>query len=379
MGVDGPLAVGNAPQSELRATIPGSESDPDARRSRAPNRLPISRRRLGEILLADGAVGEAALEDALRAQRHSGGFLGHWLIERAGVPSRVVADALAPVLEVAYADLVEFPPEPSAVALVPASLCRSARLIPWRVGADRLDVAMVDPLLVGAIDQVRQTAGIAVRPWLTFPGEWERACQERLGSGLDASDLPSNPIAPGVERTVLDARDLSPAARWVDSWLGSAISARASDIHWEPVAERLRVRLRIDGALVEWAELPRDRAGAVIVRLKVMAGMDIAEDRRPQEGRFRFSGGIRPVDLRLSSIPTLWGEKIVARIHDPESAPMDWGPLGMDSETSRRLDALVHRPHGMVLVAAVAHDRRLAARAELDGGTERLLEFRQFV
>ncbi len=309
-------------------------------------------RRLGEILVERGVVSVSGRDDALDAQERHGGFLGHWLIERAGADSRQVAAVLEPRIGVGYADLERFPPEPDAVALVPSELCRAGALIPWRLRDDRLAVAMVDPLQYGLIDRLRQHTGRRIEPWLTFPGEWDRSCSLSIDTSGEASDLPLIGLQAAGGVLPAGAGDIdSPVVRRVDGWLETAVAIRASDIHWEPMEDRLRVRMRVDGTLLESDSLPRDRAGAVLARLKVMAGMDVTETRRPQDGRFRHRNTSRAVDVRLSSMPTVWGEKLVARLHGRGDSPLGLVQLGLDPVCAARLESLAQRPWGMLLVA----------------------------
>jgi len=321
--------------------VPGIE-DPDA----------SAGKRLGEVLVDCGVVSAAARDDALDAQQRYGGFLGHWLIERAGVDPRDVASMLGPRLGVGYADLERFPPEPESVRLVPADLCRSGGLLPWRVDDTRLAVAMVDPLQIGLIDRLRQHTGLRIEPWLTFPGEWERACSVSIDPMVETSELPLIGLpSPGGVISAQPGETISPVVRRVDAWLENAVAVRASDIHWEPMEDRLRVRMRVDGTLLEIDSLPRNRAGAVLARLKVVAGMDVTETRRPQDGRFRHQVGSRAVDVRLSSMPTVWGEKLVARLLGRGDTPATLHQLGMDAISAQRLESLTSRPWGMLLVA----------------------------
>lgn len=347
MGPDGDSDLSPIPSTRADETPSGSSPFFSANLSSAD-----TSRRLGEALADAGLVTLAVVEEALATQRRSGGFLGHWLIEQAGVDARDVAAVLGPRLGVGYADLERFPPGPDAVALVEPGLCRSGGLIPWRLHDDCLAVAMVDPLQFGMIDRLRQQTGRRIEPWLTFPGEWGRACSLAIGTTVETSDLPLIGLPSTTGDFVAQPEEsLSPVVRRVDAWLETAVGIRASDIHWEPMEDRLRVRMRVDGTLLENDSIPRDRAGAVLARLKVMAGLDVTETRRPQDGRFRTQSAGRAVDIRLSSMPTVWGEKLVARLHGRGEAPLSLVQLGLDPMSAGRLETLAQRPWGMVLVA----------------------------
>lgn len=314
-------------------------------------------RRLGDRLLAAGLITAEQLQQALEVQQRTRGFLGQILVDLGFVSAEAIGNMLAGDLGVTYVDLLRVQPDPEAVKLLPEDIVRSTQAIPLRVRGNVIEVAMADPLNIDAIDTIHLHTGLRVIPYLSMVWELQRAinehfdAQSRTIAALQEIEADALQDAPGKgTRADIAAASEAPIVRLVDSLLESALALRASDIHFEPQEKGLRVRFRVDGALLEHAVIPRTQMAAVIARLKVLCVMDITESRRPQDGRMSYSDHGRIYDLRASSVPTVYGEKVVLRILDKAAVLMPLSKLGFLPEQQNRFEALVRQPHGMVLV-----------------------------
>lgn len=316
------------------------------------------RLRLGERLVAKGVLGEEQVRQALEVQERSEAFLGQIVVDLGFAPPQVVGAAIAQTLGVRYVDLLKSPPDPDAVALVPEPVARALQIIPVRFSDDRIEIAMVDPLDVTAIDRVHQITGRRVLPVLAMAAELQRAINDffdartRISEALqelESEQLATEDAARDRLEAVTGAND-APIVRLVDSIIESGLASRASDIHFEPQERCLRVRFRIDGTLVDHADIPRTQSSAVLARLKVLCTMDITETRRPQDGRLRYDNHGRHYDVRVSSVPTVFGEKLVLRILDKSSVLVPLKNLGFLPDQQATFERLIQRPHGMLLV-----------------------------
>ena len=310
---------------------------------------------LGRLLLDRGAVTAKALASALDEQRESGRRLGEILVDKGLADGELVARALAEQLGLAYAT----PPidsEPSARALVRPALARDRRVPPLSAAAKSLRLAMVDPLDLRTVDDVRFQTGRRVVPVVASAPAVERglarAYGEELAQLIDA--LPprtdSASVGPALEG-IEEASRSAPVVQLVDHILRTAVDERASDIHIEERAGDVRVRFRIDGLLQEVLELPPGARRAMLSRIKVMAGMDISIRRRPQDGSLPFERDGRHLTLRVSTLPVEEGEKGVVRILDPRETPPDLAALGLAGEDLKRVRALLGGNQGILLAA----------------------------
>ena len=324
--------------------------------TRAPASRP--RFRLGERLVENGVLGDDQIRQALEMQERSEAFLGQIVVDLGFAPSQVVGTTIAQSLGVRYVDLLKTPPDPAAVALVPESVARVLQVIPVRATDDVVEIAMVDPLDVGAIDRLHQITGRRVLPVLAMGAELERAINDffdartRISEALQEleSEQQANEDAARDRAEVAAGANDAPIVRLVDSIIESGLASRASDLHFEPQERGLRVRFRVDGTLVDHADIPRAQTSAVLARLKVLCTMDITESRRPQDGRLRFDNHGRRYDIRVSSVPTVFGEKLVLRILDKSSVLVPLKNLGFLPDQQASIERLIQRPHGMLLV-----------------------------
>lgn len=265
--------------------------------------------------------------------------------------------ALAYVMGLDYIDLLEVPVDPRAVALLAPELLRRHYVLPIAVDGDELTLAMVDPGDVIAVDDVAGSTGLVVVPVV--------ATREAMGAALDryvrldeqiadlTTELGDTAAAFGGEsatESLEDDDDEAPIVRFVNLIISQAIQDRASDIHVDPTETRLRVRYRVDGVLHDVQEAPVATKDGVISRLKIMSGIDIAERRKPQDGRISVKHNGRAIDLRVATLPTVWGEKIVMRILDNSAAKLTLKDLNMSQRNLEVYRDSFTKPHGMLLV-----------------------------
>ena len=315
-------------------------------------------KRLDEILLADGAVGREALASALAEQKNSGANLCDILISSGCVTENRLALALSAQLELPLAAFGEIHPTAETLALVPESAARRLRIMPLALTGGKISIAMTDPLDIEAEDEIRMLTGRDVKISVAAKSDIERAIVAHYrvkGSAKEASSSASA-VEASIERHA-EGRDVSlsdaeaaPVVRLVSSLLDQAVRERASDIHIEPLAGRTRVRFRIDGHLSSGADIPAELHQALTARIKILAGMDISEKRRPQDGRMLIKASGTDVDLRVSSLPSIFGEKLVLRLLRQGSAAASLASLGFDAKEINLLRDAINAPNGIVLL-----------------------------
>jgi type IV pilus assembly protein PilB len=309
-------------------------------------------KQLGEILLDEGLVSEAQLMAALDEQMARGQSLGRTLVEIGVLTEGQLVAALARQVGMAFVDLDEYPVDRSAVSMVPAALCRRYTVLPVGFQDGSLILATADPGNVVAVDDVRTVSGMSVLPIVaTFENlsrAIDRFCRadgemEDLSSAFEEEQRPAELDLSKVGDTV---EDDAPIVRYVNLLVTQAISDRASDIHIEPTEHDLRVRYRIDGVLHEMQRSPKQIQGGV----KILSDIDIAERRKPQDGRMSVTHNGRKIDLRVATLPTVWGEKIVMRILDNSTASLDLRDLAFLDHNYETYHEAFTKPYGMILV-----------------------------
>ncbi len=309
---------------------------------------------LPDVLLHSGLVTAADMDRARERQRESGESLGQALVDLRVVTEPQLVAALAQSIGLPFVDLTEATIDPMAAALVPQPLLRRLGVLPIGFDDDgRLRVAVSNPSDLVAMDDVRTAAGRGIVPLLATRQDIATAIERysRLGDSvedaadsLDAGEEDSE--LAGLERV----GDEAPIVRFVNALITQAVGDRASDIHLEPQEQGLRIRYRIDGVLHEMTTQGRRVQAAVASRLKIMADMDIAERRVPQDGRIGLRVGGKSIDLRLSTLPTVYGEKIVMRILDKSSVLLELSDLGLSQHNFERFEASFRKPYGAILV-----------------------------
>jgi len=312
-------------------------------------------KQLADILLDAGLVTGTQLSVALDECRRVRGSLGRTLVESNVITEAQLVAALAFQIGLPFVDLSERSVDGSAVALVSAAVCRRHLVLPIGYEDGRLVLAMADPANVFALDDVRSLTGLEPRPVVVTRDDLnaaiERYCRddaemEDLRSAMNAQAEPAEDELAQITQVVEDA----PIVKYVNLLITQAIGDGASDIHIEPGETDMRVRYRIDGVLHDVMRSPRTIQSGVISRLKIMADINIAEKRKPQDGRLSVNTRNGKVDLRMATLPTVWGEKVVMRILDNSTARLDLADLGFSSNNHERFATSYQKPYGMILV-----------------------------
>jgi general secretion pathway protein E len=311
---------------------------------------------LGRLLVERGRLDNAGLGRAQRVREASHDRL-HALLPKLGLVSeRDVAEALAQLLDLPLASEADYPDLPLHGDRVSVNFLKEARILPLADTADGLTVAMADPLDRYTIGAMQLFAGKPVLPWVGVPADIEAALERMFGRSGTIGEIvhsAGDQGEIGAEDDVQRLRDLAseaPVVRIVNRLISKAVESRASDIHIEPLEQNLRVRYRVDGVLREVETPPVQLRAAMISRIKIMARLNIAERRLPQDGRIKLAVRGKDIDLRVATIPTMYGEAVVLRILDRGSVALDFTPLGFEGRAlSNYREALV-RPNGIILV-----------------------------
>jgi type IV pilus assembly protein PilB len=309
-------------------------------------------KQLGDILLEDGLVTQQQLFDAHEEHQRLGRALGRVLVDRGVLTESQLVAALAQQIGMQFVDLSDYAVDAGALASVPPVVCRRYNALPIGYDDGKLLVAMSDPANVFALDDIRSITGVDVKPVVATKSDVAAAINRfyRADSDLDdltmALDNDDSAELEGLKEVVEDA----PIVRFVNLLITQAINDRASDIHLEPTERDLRVRFRIDGVLHEIMRSPRNIQAGVISRLKIMADINIAERRIPQDGRLSVNISGKKIDLRVATLPTVWGEKVVMRVLDNSTAMLNLSDLGFSENNFDRYSVSFTKPYGMILV-----------------------------
>lgn len=325
-----------------------------------PNSGGVQGGRIGALLLSDGLISERALARAVEIQEQSGGRLGEVLISMGAVSATQFYRALAKQLQAPFCDLHTTTPDPAALKLFTTQEAKAFRAIPLFIRGSTLDVAVENPADLNRLESIRAKTGYRVFPHLAVPEDIDQAMRRYYEIGdAEASKEPGNnkrseftTAEAGVYQAQAgDSRlDDSPAVAMVDNLLFEAARRGGSDIHIEPFADKTKVRFRIDGVLESAGDSPRMHHEAIITRLKVLGGMDVAEKRLPLDGRFSTIIDNRKYDLRLSTLPTVFGEKAVIRLLEQTTEHLDFNRLGLTPKVMGSLNRALALPHGMIVV-----------------------------
>jgi type IV pilus assembly protein PilB len=311
---------------------------------------------LEQTLLSRGLVSQAQLEEATRAQAMEGVTLGQALVTSGALREEDLIPVLAEAAGLRFVDLDVFPVDSRVAGSVPGAICRRHMLLPVAREGDAVVVAMAEPGNIVAIDDVRSYLNAPVVPAVAERGALDRAIQRyvRSDSEIDSIGQSLDTSAREEERastvTITDVvQEDSPVVRWVHLLISQAIHDGCSDIHLEPEEYDLRVRYRIDGVLHEMQSAPKSIQSQVISRIKIMSDIDIAERRKPQDGRISINVDGNDVDLRVATLPTVWGEKVVMRILNTAAVQVDLRKLSFSDQSFDRFKTSYVKPYGMIL------------------------------
>ena len=313
--------------------------------------------KIGEILLSQGKISRTQLDDALLLQSRGRLKFGQILLSAGHVNEADLAMALAQKLRLEYVELTEHDVDPGMTLLADRKLLRKHGMLPLRVEEGRLVVAMGDPTNFYAIEDLTMTSGYPVTPVVAVEGQIQRvfnrvyALGDDVSKMLEEADEGSHHDNHGEVELGGDVDgENAPIVRLVGSILQQAVGEGASDIHVEPRAGELTVRFRVDGVLREVMSVPPKFQSGVLARIKILADLDIAERRRPQDGRFSVRLGSQKIDLRVAILPTVFGEKIVLRLLDTANVQADLKQLGFAPEALESYKKIFGRPYGTILV-----------------------------
>jgi general secretion pathway protein E len=315
-------------------------------------------KRIGEILVDRGRLDATSLERSLRLQESDEAErLGSILVRAGFVAERDVVEALSEQWSLPLVAVVDYPELPVLEERISVKFIRESKALPLSEDDAHVMLAMANPQDEYVINAFRLATGRTILPRLAVPSELDAAFERLYGSGQTSMDqiVGQAEIRDG-ERDNDDLEHLkelaseAPIIRLVSLIIAHALEARASDIHIEPFENRLIVRYRVDGVMHEVESPPRRFSAAVISRIKIMASLDIAERRLPQDGRIKLRLKGKEIDLRVSTVPTMYGESVVMRILDKSSTALDFATLGFDSAVLERFQQVLTQPHGIVLV-----------------------------
>ena len=315
--------------------------------------------RLGDLLVASGVITAEQLEQALKMQKDSRQRLGDVLIQNKFITEQQLIDALQVQLGVDFVDLTAVSIPVELAKYVPRSIAKKYCVVPVKLVRDSLYLAMSDPLDFVAQDEVKTASRKRVVPMIATRKATEQAISTLYGSEGTARVIEemkreaggSSDIVPAqMAQDTTDPEESAPTIRFVNSLIERAFAERASDIHLEPQEGEMVVRMRIDGLLRKILTVPADLQNTVISRLKIMGGMNIAEHKVPQDGHAMASVRGHSLDLRISSMPTVYGEKIVLRLLDKSAQALSKGELGLEGRDLENYNALLKNSSGVILL-----------------------------
>jgi len=311
-----------------------------------------TRKDLGELLVEENLITSEQLENALEFQRRQGGELSGILVNQGLVRAEDLATVLSIQLNVPLIDLKRHKIQPGALRLIPEDMARKHTLIPLDVVSDSLVVVMADPEDIRTIEDIKAQSKMRVEVSLGIPSDIERAIDLNYGSSSEIAKQVSQFALPVKEETAVTSELIArtPIAQTVELIITQAVRDGASDIHIEPQEDRLRVRYRIDGILHDMYSLPLTAHAPLVSRVKILAEMNIAEQRRPQDGQFSVQVGNREVDIRVASMETACGERVTLRILDKSLSLFTLPELGFLPDTLRKYQAMLKSPFGLILV-----------------------------
>ena len=319
-----------------------------------------ARKKLGDILVDAGLLSVDQLDRGLEHSRQKHMQVGQALIRLGFVSAEEIMFALSEQLNLPYVSLASYQIDPEAVKLVPEQTAREMRLIPLFKIGNVLTVAMANPMDIFTLDDVAMKTGLEVEPAICSDEELGQALDDYYGSTASVQEVVQiiqdkeggDGLTENVysDVTFLDSAEEAPVIKLVNLIFTQAIKDGVSDIHIEPQEDKLLVRFRIDGILVKAYEQPKNLQGSITSRIKIMARMDIAERRLPQDGRIQLRIENRDIDFRVSTMPTANGENIVLRLLDKSNVIVDMKDLGFTTNILDKFLALLNRPYGIILV-----------------------------
>ncbi|WP_234120313.1 GspE/PulE family protein [Clostridium hydrogenum] len=317
----------------------------------------MMKKKLGDLLVDYGVITENQLESALKKQKHRGKRIGEILVSEKIVTEEEIVDILQMQMGIPKAYFDEYFIDKKAVLTIPEGLAQKYNVIPISFNGDKLNVAMSDPMNMFALDDVRIASGYEVVPMIATSTEIKKAIETYYTSqkiekaAIEASknyEINVKEIE-GINSNSENSIDNAPIVKLVDFIIKEAIRLESSDIHIEPFEKYIKIRYRIDGELHEKQRIQIQSLQAIMTRIKIISNLNIAEKRLPQDGRMKVFVDGKNIDLRVSILPTIFGEKAVIRILKNDSKNISKESLGMDEESMKKLENIIKSPYGIIL------------------------------
>jgi type IV pilus assembly protein PilB len=317
--------------------------------------------RLGEILLKEKLINEEQLYEALSLQKINKKRLGEVLVEKGYISDKMLGEVLAKEFHIEFVDLYKEKIDEAAAKLISFELLKKHHAFPLRIEEGHLFLALSDPLDISAIQEISHYSSYSIRPLIATPKQIEDFINRYSGTMRHMADIIQDIATKKRYEDAPEMADMSlkelevaageaPVVRLVNYVIAEAITEGASDIHFEPQEKELFVRFRIDGVLYDKVGVPKHLQPQVISRVKIMSGMDIAERRKPQDGRISLSVEAKDFDVRVSTLPGIFGEKVVLRLLDKQSILIPLDSLGMEASELALVKKLIHKPYGIILM-----------------------------
>jgi type IV pilus assembly protein PilB len=308
-----------------------------------------TRKRLGDLLVESGLLSKEQLQTALKEQNPNQ-KLGDTLLQRGYITEQQLIEVLEFQLGIPHVSLFRYPFDPNLFSIVPKELAKRNLIIPLKKEGEKLLVAMADPMDFYTIDDLRLSSGFHIETAIATKDDILRAINKYYDMDEGFEDLLTDRgTSNSIEEDKIVDRD-SPIVKLVNQILANAATMKASDIHIDPQETKVNIRYRIDGVLRTERTLPKHMQSVLTARIKIMANLDITEHRIPQDGRIKINLDFHPVDLRVSTLPTVFGEKIVLRLLDLGTALNDLNNLGFNKVNLNRFKELIEKPTGIVLI-----------------------------
>ena len=306
---------------------------------------------LGEVLIEDGILDKQQLELGLQEQKRTGELLGNVLLRLGMVSRKELARAMAVTTDLPFIDLKQTPIDPNAIKIVPVNLAKKYKLIPFAVQEKSIQVAMDNPNDVVAIDTLRRQTGLSIEVWASDLESIMEFIELYYEVGASIEEEIDRNVTAALGGGIAEGEIAPPIIRLVELLIIRAIRDASTDLHMTPEQAITRVSYRIDGILRRGSVLPKQLHSALVTRLKVMASMNIAEQRLPQEGNISFDFSGRTIDIRVSTSPTNLGENVVLRILDKANVVLGLDHLGLDRQKQITIRRMSKKPHGILLSA----------------------------
>lgn len=345
------------------------------------------RKRLGDLLVDAGVVTQEQLREALKKQRELGLRLGETLIELKFTDENEITEALHHQMGFPIARIREAKLAPEVIALLPEAIVRKHNVVPIEVDVENpniLRVAMADPLDILAIDDLGIVTNMQIEPMVATPSDIHFGIERYYGNEQVAKmaetyskERREQQNAREKQEDANEEVDNAPIVLLVNKIIEQAVNERASDIHIEALEDSVRVRFRIDGVMQEMMRYEKELLNAIVARVKIISGMNISEKRAPQDGRMTQRFNRMEYDIRVSSLPTVFGEKVVMRLASKSALTRDKSELGFPELELKRFDELVHKPHGIILVTGPTGSGKsttlYTVLSELNSGTVNII------